>query len=170
MPDPTAVIYSDGSGPFDGNGGWANILSYAGTEPVISYGFTRKTTIWRCEFAGILDALYTLSTIAKGRCRIFIVSDSQALCKCLTGEYQRPAAGQDMFAAYRNLVSGHEVTVTWAARRSNPYMKLVDSLAYAVTKAIHTGFNHDIANELSQLSEYQNHDAFVASVKELAQR
>ena len=164
----TAVVYADGSCPGRGCGGWASLLSASWLPaPALNYGMIRNTTIWRCEFYGILDALHTLNeTCGKGQVNIEIVCDSEALVKSLNGEYKRAKASPELFQAYRDLVVGHVVTVTWSGRCSNFYMKLVDGIAYAATKVIAekvTAVFEELGSEVSDIK----HSDVIKSVKDL---
>jgi len=132
-------IYSDGaclSNP--GPGGWCAILTYNGSEKVLSGG-DAYTTNNKMELLAVISGLEAL----KERCEVEICTDSKYIVDGISKGWakswrannwiksdKKPALNSDLWERLLNLIDGHSVVFTWIKGHSgHEYNERCDEIA-----------------------------------------
>lgn len=133
------TIYTDGSCKNNpGPGGWAAVLSYAGTEKELSGG-EPDTTNNRMELTAVIKALSAL----KERCAVDLYSDSRYVVDGVTKGWAaswrkrgwkksdgKPALNPDLWELLLNQLTQHKVNFIWVkGHADNKYNERCDTLA-----------------------------------------
>lgn len=110
---PEVTIYTDGACiPNPGLGGWGAVLLFEALDgrkikKELS-GAVPDTTNNRMELTAVIEALRALKTA----CTVRVMSDSQWVIKCATGEWSRAKNG-DLWALYDDAAKQHVVRFSW---------------------------------------------------------
>jgi ribonuclease HI len=125
--DNILYIYTDGACvPNPGEGGWAALLDYNGNRKVI-HGSVPDTTNQRMEVQAAIEAFYSIKEGWK--CDVVVVSDSQYLINCMTGEWKLKA-NTDLFHELMQACERHSITWEWVKGHSgHPQNEIVNNLA-----------------------------------------
>lgn len=131
----TAVtIYTDGScEPNPGRGGWGAVLLYADVAREASGPIVHATNN-QAELIAAIEALRLL----KRPCAVLVISDSQWLVRCASGQYQR-SANSYLWAQLDQVITngGHTVEWRWVrAHSGNRWNERANALAF---RAMRTG-------------------------------